>query len=80
MHFDDLAQGVFVRKTDIVKKTSAQECVREFFFVIGRDDHDRTLFCNDGFACFIDKKLHLIEFLKKIVWKLYIGLVNFIDQ
>ena len=36
--------------------------------------------CLDGVACFVDEKLHLIEFLKQIVWKLNVGLVDLINQ
>ena len=69
-----------VREFDIVEETAAQKRVRQFLFIVRGNDNDRALDRFYGFLCFIHKEFHAIEFLKQVVWKLDIGLVNFVDQ
>src|SRR3546814_7105241 len=42
VHVDDLLHRLFFRETDVVEETAAQECVRQFLLVVGRDDDDRA--------------------------------------
>src|ERR1700733_7417024 len=80
MHVDDLVHGVDVGELDVVEKTTAQERVRQFLFVVRGDHHDRANLGLDALAGLVDEKLHAIEFKQQIVGKLDIGLVDFVDQ
>ena len=80
VHFDDRPHRLRVREADVVKEAAAQECVGQFFFVVGGDHHDRPPPRLDGLAGLVDEELHAIEFLQQVVGKLDIGLVDLVDQ
>ena len=80
MYVDDFSHRPLVRKLDVVKKATTQECVRQFLFIVAGDDDDWPIHCLDQLLCLIDEKLHSIEFEQEVVWKLNISLVNFIDE
>ena len=63
-----------------MEKTTPQERVRQFFLVVTCDDDYRTVIRLDEFFGFVNIKLHAIEFLQQIVWKLDVRLVDFVDQ
>ena len=63
-----------------MKKAAAQKGVGQFFFVVGSDDDDRSDACLNRLADLVDEEFHPVEFLQKIVRKLDIGLVDFVDQ
>ena len=78
--FDNFGHSVGIREFDEVEKAAAQKGVRQFFFVIGCDKHQRTVLGFDELARFVAVKLHAVEFAQQIVRKLDIGLVDFINQ
>ena len=49
-------------KYDVVEKTTAQKGIRQVFFVVRGNNHNRAIFSFNGLACFINKKFHFIEF------------------
>ena len=55
--------GHFFRgwEVDIVEETAAKEGIRQFLFIVRRDNHDRTLLGFNNFLCFIHIELHFIE-------------------
>ena len=80
MHVDDLLHGVGFRKFDVMKKAASEKCVRQFFFIVRGDDHQRAGFCPHLLLRLIDKKFHPIQFQQQIVRKLDVGFINFINQ
>ena len=80
MHLDDICHGLLVGKTDVVKKATAQERVRQILFIVSGDNDDRTVLRNDGLVGFVNVKLHPVEFAQKIIRKLDIRFVDLIDQ
>ena len=63
-----------------MKETATQEGIRQVFFIVGRDDHQRTVDGTDRFACFVDVKLHLVEFTQQVVGELNVRFVDLVDQ
>ena len=63
-----------------MEETAAQECVRQFLFVVRRDDDDRTAARFDGLTGFVDEEFHAIEFEQQVVGEFDIGLVDLVDQ
>ena len=80
MDIDDLLHRFLVGEGDEVEEAAAQEGVRQLFLVIGRDDHDRTLFGLDRLAGLVDIELHPVELLQEVVGEFDIGLVDLVDQ
>ena len=76
----DLGQNLRFRKADVVEETAAQKRVRQFLFVVRSDDDHRPVDRAHRLAGLVDVKLHPVEFLQKVVWKLDIGLVDLVDQ
>ena len=76
----DFAHRVDVWEPDVMEKTTTQESIGQFFFIVGCDDHDRSV---DGFDClagFVDVKFHPIKFLQKVIWEFDVCLVDLINQ
>ena len=63
-----------------MEEAAPQEGVGQFLFVVGGDEHHRTVPGLDQFARLVDIEFHAIEFAQQVVWKLNVGLVNFINQ
>ena len=80
MDIDDLFHGFFIRKSDVVKETAAQKGIGQLLFVVARDQHDRPPLGFDGLLGLIDVELHAVQFEQKVVGKLDIGLVDFVDE
>ena len=80
MHFDNLPQSIWLRKTDVVEKAPAKEGIGQLFFIVGGDNYHWAMAGFDGFTGFIDMKRHTIEFLQQVVGKFDISLVNLIDE
>ena len=70
----------FSGKLDVVEEATAQERVRQLFFVVGGDDDDGAELGLNRFAGLVNKELHPIEFLQQIIREFDIGFVDFIDQ
>ena len=69
-----------VGKFYVVEEASPQKRIREFFFIVTGNNDNRTRSCLDHFFGFVDKEFHLVQFQQKIIGKLYVCLVNLIDQ
>ena len=80
VHVDDLAHRVLVRERDEVEEAAAQEGVRQFLLVIGRDDDDRAVTRFDRLMRFVDVERHAIDFAQQIVREFDIRLVDLVDQ
>ena len=80
MHRNDLTHGLCFWKLDVVEKAATQESVRQFFFVVGRDEHQRTVFRFDELARFVAIKLHAVDFAQQVVREFNVGFVNFVYQ
>ena len=80
MDVDDRAHRVLVGKLDVVEEAAAQEGVRQFLFVIGRDDDDGALLGLDRLVRLVNVEFHPVEFLQQVVRELDIGLVDFVDE
>ena len=80
MHVHDLGHQLTPWKSDVVKHTTPQEGVGEFLFGVRGDDDNRTMLRDDALIGLEYVKIHLIEFVKQIVGKLDVGLVNFVDE
>src|SRR5471032_336700 len=80
MHIDDLLQRGAIREGDVVEEATAQERIRQLFFVVGGNDDDRADFGLDRLVDLVNVELHLVEFLQQVVGELDVSLVNFVDQ
>src|SRR4051794_5648033 len=80
MNSNNSLHQLFIRKIDEVKHAAAKKGVRKFFFIIARNNNDWTFFGADFFACFQNLKSHAIELMQKIIGKLDVGFVDFIDK
>ena len=80
MHRHDLFHCFRFGELDVVKEATAQECVRQFFFVVGGDEDHRACFGFDELARFVAVKLHPIDLTQQVVRKLDVGLVDLVDQ
>jgi hypothetical protein len=63
-----------------VEETAAQECVRQFLFVVAGDDDDRPMRGANQRLRLVDVELHAIELAQQVVRELDIGLVDLVDQ
>jgi len=80
VHVDDFLQRGAIREADVVEEATAQEGVRQLFFVIGGNDDDRADLGLDRLIGLVNVELHLVEFLQQVVGELDVGLVDFVDQ
>ena len=80
MNLNNLLHRNRVGEFDVVEEASPQKRIRELFFIVTGNNDDRTGSCLDHFFGLVDKKFHLVQFQKKIIGKLYVCLVNLIDQ
>ena len=80
MHVHNLLHGVGVGEFDVVKKAAAQKCVRQFFFIVRGNEHQRPVFGFDQLARFVAVKLHAVDLAQQVVRKLNVSLVNLINQ
>ena len=80
MYVYDLFHLLCIREFNVVEDTSAQECIRQFLFGIGCDDHDRSVLRLDRFFGFVDIKFHLVQFPQQVIREFQVCLVDLIDQ
>ena len=80
MDVDNRLHRFAVGELDIVEETTAKERVGQFLFIVGGNDHDRSLYRANGFVRLVNVELHPIQFLQQIVGEFDIGLVDFVDQ
>ena len=80
MYFDDFFHLFRIWEFDVVEDAAAQERVGQFFFRVGCDDYDGTLFCLYGFLCFGNVEFHFIQFPQQVVGEFQIGFVDFVDE
>ena len=80
MDVDDLHHRLPVGKADVMEEAAAQERVRQFLLIVGRDDHDRPVDRLHRLVGFVDMELHPIELLEEVVGEFDVGLVDLVDQ
>ena len=80
MHIYDFLHGGFVGKTDVVEQAAPQKSIRQFFFIVRGDDHDRAMDGFDGSLQFVHVKFHPIEFEQQVIREFDVGLVDLINQ
>src|SRR2546423_4152037 len=80
MDIDDAVHRFVVGKTDVMEKAAPEKGVRQLFFVVRRDDYNRTMPSLNRAARLVDVELHSIELEQQVVWKLDVGLVYLVDQ
>ena len=80
MHINDLPHGVGFRELDVVEKAAAQKRIRQFFFVVRGDEHQRAGLRFDQLAGFIAIKLHAVEFAQQVVGKFNVGFVDLVNE
>ena len=69
-----------VGEFNVVEEASSKKRIRELFFIVTGNNDDRTGSRLNHFFGFVDKKFHFVQFQQKIIGKLYVCLVNLIDQ
>ena len=80
VHLDNLLHRLVIGEADVVKEATAQECVRQFLFVVRGDDDHRTDGGLDRLVGLVDEELHAIEFLQQVIREFDVGLVDLVDQ
>ena len=80
VHVHNLLHHRRIGELDVVEETAAQKRVGQFFFIVGRDEHQWAVLGLDQLACFITVELHAVEFAQQVVGELDVGLVNFVNQ
>ena len=63
-----------------MEEAATQEGVGQLLFVVRGDDDDRAFARLDPLLRFVNVEAHPVEFLKQVVGKLDIGLVDLVDQ
>jgi hypothetical protein len=61
VHRNDLAHGLGFWKLDVMEEASAQKSVRQFFLVVGRDEHQWPILRFDELSRLIALKLHAVD-------------------
>ncbi len=80
MHIDNAVHDLRIGEFDVMEEAAAQEGVRQFFFVIRRDEDDRAGASLHRFTRLVDIKLHAVEFEQQIIGKFDVSLVDFVDE
>src|SRR5690606_32550291 len=80
MHIDNGFHGVTIGEVDVMEETTAQEGIRQFFFVVTGDQDDRPVLGDNALLSLVNKKLHFVDFQQQIVGEFDIGFVNFVNQ
>src|SRR5215472_4749291 len=63
-----------------MEKAAPEKGVRQFLFVVRRDDYNRTMPSLDRAARLVDVELHPIELEQQVVRKFDVSLVDLVDQ
>src|SRR5437762_5790846 len=80
VNVDDARHRLLVRESDVVKEAAAQKRVGQLLFVVAGDHDQGPMPRLDGGLSLVDVELHAVELAQQIVGKLYVGLVDFVDQ
>ena len=80
MHVDDQLHRLSIGELDVVEEAAAQKRIRQFFFVVGRDEHQRSVLGTHQLARLVAVKLHAVNFAQQIVGELDVGLVDLVNQ
>src|SRR6266850_6194026 len=80
MYIDNTVHRFAVGKTDVIKKSAPEKGVRQFLFVVRRDDYNRTMPGLNRAARLVDVELHPIELEQQIVREFDVSLVDLVDQ
>ena len=79
MHIDYALHSGAIGEAYKMEKTAAQKCIRQFFFIVTGNNHNRPLNGFNRLAGFIDMKLHAIQFQQQVIGEFNIRFINFIN-